>query len=194
MIRINRIVAVSAAGLCLAGSALAEVKTGEMAPDFKLADQNGVEHGLSDYRGKAVVLEWTNPDCPYVKRHYSADTMEKLATQLGAKEVVWLAVNSTHSNTPEDTKKWQAEQGFAYPTLQDAEGTVGRLYGARTTPHMYVINAAGKLRDQGAIDDDPRGKSDETTNFVDGAVAKLLAGAAPDPSETRPYGCSVKYK
>ena len=178
----------------LAGTAGAEVELGSAAPDFKAVDQNGVEHSLSGYSGKAVVLEWTNQDCPYVKRHYSADTMEKLAKQLGAKEVVWLAVNSTHSNTSEATKAWQAEQGFDYPTLQDAEGKLGRLYGARTTPHMFVIDAQGKLRYQGAIDDNPRGRKDDAVNYVNGAIGALLAGAAPDPAETQPYGCSVKYK
>jgi hypothetical protein len=120
--------------------------------------------------------------------------MEKLAVALGASDVVWLAVNSTHSNTPSDTAKWKSEQGFAYATLQDADGTIGRLYGARTTPHLFVIDAAGVLRYDGAIDDDPYGKAATPVNYVDGAVKSLLAGASPDPSETKPYGCSVKYK
>jgi peroxiredoxin len=93
---------------------------GQPVPDFTAVDETGAEHRLSQYRGQAVVLEWTNPDCPFVARHYEADTMEKLAKALGAKDVVWLAVNSTHSNTPADTGTWKAEQGFAYPTLQDA--------------------------------------------------------------------------
>jgi len=167
---------------------------GKPAPDFMSLDETGAAHKLSQYRGHAVVLEWTNSDCPFVERHYSADTMEKLAVALGATDVVWLAVNSTHSNTPADSKAWKAEQGFAFPTLQDPDGTLGHLYGARTTPHLFVIDAAGVLRYNGAIDDDPYGKAAKPTNYVGGAVQALLAGGAPDPSETKPYGCSVKYK
>ncbi|MEX2207981.1 MAG: redoxin domain-containing protein [Myxococcota bacterium] len=167
---------------------------GKPAPDFTAMDETGASYELAKLRGKAVVLEWTNPDCPFVERHYSADTMEKLATTLGAKDVVWLAVNSTHSNTPADTKAWKAAQGFAYPTLQDADGTIGHLYGARTTPHLFVIDADGVLRYAGAIDDDPDGDSATPTNYVGKAVAALLASSTPDPSETKPYGCSVKYK
>ena len=167
---------------------------GKPAPDFTSLDETGAAHKLSQYRGHAVVLEWTNSECPFVERHYSADTMEKLAASLGATDVVWLAVNSTHSNTPADSRAWKAEQGFTYPTLQDPDGTLGHLYGARTTPHLFVIDAAGVLRYNGAIDDDPYGNAAKPVNYVGGAVQALLAGAAPDPSETKPYGCSVKYK
>ena len=167
---------------------------GKPAPDWKAVDETGAAHELAQYRGRAVVLEWTNPDCPFVERHYSADTMEKLALALGATDVVWLAVNSTHTNTPADTRAWKAEQGFAYPTLQDADGTLGHRYGARTTPHLFVIDGQGVLRYDGAIDDDPYGKATTPVNYVGGAVKALLAGASPDPSETKPYGCSVKYK
>ena len=167
---------------------------GKPAPDFKALDENGSSHELAQYRGRAVVLEWTNSDCPFVERHYSADTMEKLAVALGASDVVWLAVNSTYTNTPADTRAWRASQGFAYPTLQDADGSIGHLYGARTTPHLFVIDAKGVLRYEGAIDDDPYGKAATPVNYVGGAVKALLAGASPDPTETKPYGCSVKYK
>jgi peroxiredoxin len=167
---------------------------GKPAPDFTAVDENGATYELAKLRGHAVVLEWTNPDCPFVERHYSADTMEKLAKTLGASDVVWLAVNSTYTNTPADTRAWKAEQGFAYPTLQDADGTLGHLYGARTTPHMFVIDADGVLRYTGAIDDDPNGKATTPLNYVGNAVAALLASGSPDPSETKSYGCSVKYK
>lgn len=167
---------------------------GKPAPDFKAVDETGAIFELAQLRGHAVVLEWTNPDCPFVARHYSADTMEKLAKALGASDVVWVAVNSTRYNTPADTVKWKSSQGFAYPTLQDADGTIGHLYGARTTPHLFVIDGQGVLRYAGAIDDDPNGDSATPVNYVGGAVKSLLAGASPDPSETRPYGCSVKYK
>lgn len=168
-------------------------RVGAEAPTFELADEEGVKHDLASYRGRTVVLEWTNPSCPYVKRHYRADTMEKLAKRYDS-GVVWLAVNSTWSNEPEDTRSWKKEQGFAYATLQDADGKLGRLYGATTTPDMFVIDPDGVLRYAGAIDDDPRGKSESPDNYVDGALQALMAGANPDPSQTRAYGCSVKYK
>jgi peroxiredoxin len=185
----------SVAALALLLAAAVEPATvGKPAPDFSAVDETGAKYSLAELRGKAVVLEWTNPDCPYVQRHYSSDTMEKLATTLGAKDVVWLAVNSTHSNTPADSKAWKSEQGFAYPTLQDPDGTIGKAYGARTTPHLFVIDAEGVLRYAGAIDDDPNGKSATPANYVGNAVGAVLAAGTPDPSETKPYGCSVKYK
>jgi len=181
-----------AATLLLGASHSLEV--GDRAPDFSARDENGVEHRLSQYAGHAVVLEWTNSECPFVERHYKAGTMKRLATELGAKDVVWLAVNSTYTNTPDDTKAWKKEQGFGYPTLQDPDGELGHLFGARTTPDMFVIDAKGVLRYAGAIDDDQYGRAEKPKNYVDGAVHALLAGASPDPSETQSYGCSVKYK
>lgn len=184
---------VAVLGLLLAVT-LEPAAVGKPAPDFTASDETGAAHKLSQYRGHALVLEWTNSECPFVERHYSADTMEKLAMTLGASDVVWLAVNSTYSNTPADTMAWRKEQGFSYPTLQDPDGTLGHRYGARTTPQLFVIDAAGVLRYDGAIDDDPYGKSDKPVNYVGSAVQALLAGGAPDPSETKSYGCSVKYK
>ena len=169
------------------------VAVGAPVPDFTLPDETGAEHQLSSYRGKAVVLEWTNQECPFVRRHYDADTMEKLARALGAREVVWLAVNSTRDNTPAETVAWREQQGFEYATLQDPAGKVGRMLGARTTPHMFVVDVTGRLRYAGAIDDDPRGRADAPQNYVNGAVHALLGGGDPDPARTEPYGCSVKY-
>jgi peroxiredoxin len=184
-----------ALALAVASSALAAEtpRVGVKAPDFSLTDEDGDTHELAAYRGKTVVLEWTNPGCPYVKRHYRADTMEKLATRYQS-EVVWLAVNSTWSNKPEDSRAWKQEQGFEYATLQDADGTVGHLYGATTTPDMFVVDPEGVLRYAGAIDDDPRGRNDEPDNYVDRALTALMTDGAPDPSKTKPYGCSVKYE
>jgi peroxiredoxin len=173
---------------------LGSLRVGEPAPAWTAQDEHGVEHTLANYRGRAVVLEWTNSECPFVVRHYKAGTMKKLAEALGAREVVWLAVNSTPSNRPEDTRAWKQERGFTHATLQDKDGTLGRAYGARTTPHMFVIDGEGVLRYQGAIDDDPRGREESPRNYVDAAVRSLFAGATPDPSETEPYGCSVKYE
>ena len=172
---------------------LPTLPTGAPAPDFSARDEDGELHQLVSYRGKAVVLEWTSQDCPYVKRHYDADTMERLASSLGAEGVIWLAVNSSYYNTPEDTRAWKSRQGFEYVTLQDAEGGLGRRYGARTTPHMFVIDAAGVLQYNGAIDDDPRGRSAAPENYVAAAMRAVMAGGTPDPSSTEPYGCGIKY-
>lgn len=181
-----------AASLTLAAKPGVEI--GKPVPEFTATDETGTPHALSQYRGKVVVLEWTNPDCPYVARHYSQDTMEKLAQRYAARGVVWLAVNSTHGNLPADTVRWKQKQGFEYATLQDGAGELGKLFGARTTPHMFIIDAEGVLRYNGAIDDDPRGRKQDKRDFVDGGLGALLAGDAPDPTTTQPYGCSVKYR
>lgn len=185
---------VALAALLLAGAVPEPPAIGKPAPAFSGVDETGARHALADYKGKAVVLEWTNPDCPFVRRHYQAGTMEKLAAALGAKDVVWLAVNSTWSNTPADTVAWKEKEGFAYATLQDADGSIGRAYGAKTTPQMFVIDAEGLLRYRGAIDDDPHGSTAAPKNYVEAAVEAIRVGASPDPSDTPPYGCSVKYK
>lgn len=178
----------------LASAQDVQAVVGEAAPDFTLVDEAGTEHTLSDYAGRVVVLEWTNPECPYVVRHYNADTMETLSAQFPDEQVMWFAVNSSHFNTAADSSAWKSAEGFDYPTLLDTEGTVGHTYGARTTPHMYVIAADGTLAYAGAIDDDPRGTNGATVNYVEAAVTSLLAGETPAVSSTEPYGCSVKYE
>lgn len=182
--------------LAWAGAASAQVDVatvGQPAPDFTLPDEDGNSHSLSDLAGQIVVLEWTSSTCPYVQRHYNSGNMQQTAAALSEQGVVWLAIDSTHYNTPADTQAWKATQGFAYPTLQDPEGTVGYLYGARTTPHMYVIDAAGILRYEGAIDDNPRGRLENPTNYVRQAVQALLSGEEVPVTSTDPYGCTVKY-
>jgi peroxiredoxin len=167
---------------------------GQKAPDFSLVDQDGKKHNLAQYKGKTVVLEWTNPGCPFVKRHYSANTMETTSKAYADKGVVWLAINSTNTNTAADSKKFIAEEKLAYPTLLDTDGTVGKLYGAKTTPHMFVIDGTGVVRYAGAIDDDPAGKNKAPKNLVAAALDAVVAGKAPAQSSSEPYGCSVKYK
>ncbi len=189
----------SAACVLLAAPAVlhaqdATAVVGEAAPGFSLQDESGATHTLAQYEGQVVVLEWTNPECPYVVRHYDVDTMENLATTYGGQDVVWLAVNSSHFNTADDVTAWKSAEGFEYSTLLDVDGSVGHAYGARTTPHMFVVAADGTLAYAGAIDDNPRGNNDDATNYVDGAVAALIAGDSPSPSSTDPYGCSVKYE
>lgn len=183
-----------AASSLLAAAAMANPVVGEPAPAFTLVDEAGNTHNLADYRGRVVVLEWTNPQCPFIVRHYGADTIENIDTRYDDAQVAVLAVNSSHFNTAADSAAWKADQGFAYHTLLDTDGTVGHLYGARTTPHMYVIDAEGLLRYAGAIDNDPRGNNDAPTNYVVAAVDALLAGQAPEVTATDAYGCSVKYE
>jgi peroxiredoxin len=164
------------------------------AHDFTLMDHNGEKVSLSDFEGKIVVLEWTNPDCPFVEMHYDkATTMVDTYKKHKSDQVVWLAINSTHYNKPEDSKKWAAERGVEYRVLQDADGKVGRMYEAKTTPHMFVIDAEGHIAYEGAIDN-YMSKSDEKINYVDNALASLVAGKPVAVSFEKPYGCSVKYK
>lgn len=170
-------------------------EVGKPAPAFTLKDEAGKEHSLAQYKGKIVVLEWTNPECPFVQRHYTAGTMQKTLAGFDAKKVVWLAVDSSASHTAANATAWKKEKGFSYPVLLDPSGTVGHAYGAKTTPHMYVIDEKGVLRYAGAIDDDPRGnKKEGTTNYVKTAVDALLSGKPVPASTTESYGCSVKYK
>ena len=182
----------------LAGTAAAGegVAVGDTAPGFTLADTAGNELSLSDFEGKVVVLEWLNPDCPFVQRHYRAGTMKGLATNYSAEGVVWLTINSTNYMDAAANAKFKAANELPYPVLVDQSGEVGHLYGAATTPHMYIIAGDGTLVYKGAIDDDPRGSkgSAQTINYVDAALGEVLAGEPVTTAETKPYGCSVKYK
>lgn len=175
---------------------------GQPAPDFSAPDLSGKAVKLSDFRGKFVVLEWTNPECPYVRRHYDSGNMPSLQKEVAAKDVVWLAVNSSSPSsgeftTPENMAKWLAAKGAApKATLIDQDGKVGRLYGARTTPHMYVIDPQGRLVYAGAIDDKRWASAAETksaTNHVRAALGEAMAGKPVTVANTTPYGCSLKY-
>jgi peroxiredoxin len=184
----------AALGVAVPAFAADNAEVGKPAPTFTLKDENGKEHSLAQYQGKIVVLEWTNPGCPFVQRHYKAKTMQNTLKEFDSKKVVWLAVDSTSHNTPDKSASWKKEQGFTYAVLQDPDGKVGKTYGARTTPHMYIIDEKGVLRYAGAIDDDPRGKSGTATNHVKTTVNALLSGQPVPAATTEPYGCSVKYK
>lgn len=184
-----------AAAPALASEAKGEAKVGQPAPAFTLKDESGKQHSLSEYKGKVVVLEWTNPECPFVQRHYEAKTMVKTQGALDASKVVWLAVDSTSTHSAASAKAWKQEQGLKYPVLVDTEGTVGRAYGAKHTPEMYVIDEKGVLRYAGAIDDDPHGRNTANAkNYVKTAVDAVLGGKPVPSSSTEAYGCSVKYK
>jgi peroxiredoxin len=167
----------------------------QLAPQFALHDQDGKKVSLSDYAGKTVVLEWFNPDCPFVRYHYRPETrtMARLAGKYRDKGVVWLAINSTHYFDREKNKAFHAKHKLPYAVLDDHAGDVGRAYGAKTTPHMFVVDAKGRIVYRGAIDDNPLGKKPTTRNHVDAALAELVAGKKVSRPETRPYGCSVKY-
>jgi peroxiredoxin len=165
-----------------------------LAPDFTLTDQKGNTVKLSDFNGKVVVLEWTNPDCPFVQRHYRAGTMARLAKAYAAKGVVWLAINSTYYMNREKDAAWAEQKQIAYPVLGDHDGKVGKAYGAKSSPHMFVIDAKGNIAYRGAIDNDPDGEKKEgLVNYVAQALDAVLAGKPVAIPETRSYGCSVKY-
>jgi peroxiredoxin len=170
---------------------------GQPAPDFTLTDGEGNTYTLADYRGQIVVLEWTNPGCPFVVRHYQSQTMSGLIEELG-EGVVWLTINSTHARHRDAESIAGGNEGQTWPTLLDSDGTVGRAYSARTTPHMFVITADGTLAYDGAIDNDPRGRLDrddpEYVNYVRQAVHAVRAGEQPATTTSEPYGCSVKYE
>jgi peroxiredoxin len=177
------------------GAPAAAAAVGAPAPAFSLEDQTGNKVSLADYAGKVVVLEWVNPECPFVVRHANAKTMATLAAKYAAKDVVWLGVNSTHFMNNDANAKWIAKYSLPYPILNDSAGEVGRAYGARTTPHMYIIDPAGKLVYAGGIDDDQGGsKGASAVNYVDRALDEVTSGKPVSMSETKPYGCSVKYK
>jgi peroxiredoxin len=175
---------------------------GEKAPDFTAADSNGKTQNLASYKGKIVVLEWLNRQCPFVKKHYDSGNMQKLQKNYTDKGAIWFAVISSAPGkqgycTPEEANSFVREKGAA-PTavLLDTQGMVGKLYGAKTTPHMFIINAAGVLVYDGAIDDTPSTDiADIATakNFVESALDEILAGRPVTVATSQPYGCSVKY-
>jgi peroxiredoxin len=182
------------AGMSRRGEAGGAVEIGSAAPDFHVTDAEGKPHSLADQRGKIVVLEWTNPGCPYVQRHYTKGTMKELAQKYKGQDVVWMAVDTTTGNTPEKSAEWAKKNELSYPILIDKDGSMARAYSARTTPHMFIIDKSGNLVYQGAIDDDPNGnKGEQAINYVDKALAKLTTGGQPEVSTTQPYGCGVKF-
>lgn len=174
-------------------------EVGKPAPDFTLKDIEGKEHKLSDYKGKVVVLEWTSHHCPFVVRHQKEQqTMQKTYAEFKDQGVVWLAIDSTRSDfqggyTNEKISGWVKDAEVTYPILRDEDGAVGKLYGAKTTPHMFVIDKEGKIVYAGAIDDDVPGRKDNDKNYVAEALKATLAGSTVETPYTKPYGCSIKY-
>ena len=183
-------------------SANAGVTVGKPAPDFTGIDSNGHKHSLSQYKGKIVVLEWTNHDCPYVKKHYHSGNMQQLQKNATANGIVWLSIISSRPGKQGHVSGEQANalsrSRNAAPTavILDTTSEIGLLYGAKTTPHMYIIDKTGQLVYMGGIDDIPSKNEEDIArakNYVRAALDAMAAGKTIEDSVTRPYGCSVKY-
>jgi peroxiredoxin len=180
----------------------AQARIGAPAPAFTLADSNGKTVSLADFKGKTVVLEWTNHDCPYVRKHYGGNNMQALQKKWTAQGVVWLTLISSAPGTEgyvsaQEANKLTAERGAApSDVLFDPKGDVGRVYGAQVTPHMYVIKGDGTLAYMGGIDDKPTARLADlkiAKNFVDAALSEMAQGKPVSVTTSRPYGCSIKY-
>ena len=176
---------------------------GSAAPDFSAPDANGKTQSLSEYKGKYVVLEWFNPECPFVKKHYGTDNMQKLQAEYTGKGVVWLTVDSNAPGTEGSISAEQAQkimkQWNTHQTalLLDPESKVAKLYGAKNTPNMVIISPEGKIVYEGAIDSKATPNPADipsSTNYVKAALDEALAGKPVSNGQTKPYGCSVKYK
>jgi peroxiredoxin len=195
----NFIFALIAAALILsAGIAFAAPELGKPAPDFSATDVKGQPFKLSDHKGKIVVLEWTNPGCPFVQKHYETGNMQKTQKAAIEKGAEWIAINSSGMTkeghqTPEELAKHAAG---ASDSIIDETGTIGHLYEASTTPHMFVIDATGNIAYMGAIDDNSSPRHETVTgakNYVLAAIDSLIAGQPVETPVTQSYGCSVKY-
>ncbi len=188
--------------LALMPPAKAAVSVGSTAPDFTARDAAGTEIQLSSFKGKPVVLEWTNHLCPFVMKHYGSNNMQDTQAFAAGKGAVWISILSSATGkqghvSAEEALKIAVERG-ARPThiVLDEDGKIGRMYGAKTTPHLYVIDAEGALAYMGAIDDKPtadKADVEGATNYVKAALEALAAGKKPEVAESQPYGCSVKY-
>ncbi len=199
-----RLLSMTLAGCVALAAALPALAAapGAAAPDFTVADTAGKSVKLADYRGKFVVLEWTNPECPFVRKHYGSQNMQGLQKEWGAKDVVWLTINSTNAShseykTPDEMASWMRAQGAApKATLIDGTSATARAYGAKNTPHMFVIDPTGKLVYDGAIDDkrstDPADVK-IAHNYVRAALTEATAGKPVTTASTTPYGCTMKY-
>ncbi len=181
---------------CKGESPKAEAELGKKAPAFTLANYDGNNVSLANYAGKIVVLEWLNYECPFSRYHHeTVKTMTDLVAKYKDKNVAWLGINSTGHATVEKDKEFAAEFKIPYPVLSDFAGDVGHLYGAKTTPHMFIIDPNGIFVYDGAIDNAPLGKAkDGITNYVDTALGELTSGKKITTPKTDSYGCTVKYK
>ncbi|MBK7506668.1 MAG: thioredoxin family protein [Comamonadaceae bacterium] len=195
--------AAAAAAILMQGHAMAApAVVGQSAPGFTLTDTAGKPVRLADFKGKTVVLEWNNPGCPFVRKHYQGN-MQALQKEAAAQGVVWLAINSTETASgdylsPAQLARWmQDKQAAPTATLMDEDGVVGKAYGARVTPHMYIVNAQGVLVYAGGIDSIPSSRVDDipkATPYIRQALGEIKAGKPLSVSTSQAYGCSVKYK
>ncbi|MGC4003700.1 MAG: thioredoxin family protein [Pirellulales bacterium] len=197
------LLSLAACALLPAGAAQAAAAVGQPAPAFTLTDTSGKTRTLAEFKGKTVVLEWTNPGCPFVRKHYDSANLPGLQKEFTGKGVVWLAVNSTEKAAsdylpPQQLARWiQDKSGTPTATLMDEEGTVGKAYGARTTPHMYIVDPQGTLVYAGGIDSIASARVSDiqtATNYVRQGLDEALAGKPISQARTQPYGCTVKYK
>jgi hypothetical protein len=196
MQRRHLLLASAALTLSIAVPVLAKVSVDQAAPNFTLTDSNGKAHSLADFKGKTVVLEWNNPECPFVQKHYTSGNIPKQQTDATASGVVWLTINSGRTATDKlaATYKSQGGKGSAY--LLDKDGSVGKLYGAATTPHLYIIDGQGTLRYMGGIDSIQSADKEDlakATQYVPQALAALTSGKPLTTKTSQPYGCTVKY-
>src|SRR4051812_11961806 len=177
-------------------------RVGSAAPTFSVADTKGKTHSLADYKGKWVVLEWFNPECPFVKKHYGSGNMQKLQQEYRGKGVVWLSIDSSAPGkegnlTPDNAGKTMSEfKMTSTALLLDQDGKAGQAYGAKNTPHMFIINPEGKIVYEGAIDSKPTANPADiatANNYVKAALDEAMAGKPVSNAVTKPYGCSVKY-
>jgi AhpC/TSA family len=187
----------------LSAPAFATAVVGQKAPEFTAKDATGKTVNLADFKGKTVVLEWVNPGCPYVRKHYGSGNMQSTQKDAVDKGVVWLAVNSTDTGHPDylapaALQSWMTEQkAAATHTLMDESGSIGQQYAARTTPHMYIISPQGNLVYAGGIDSISSARAEDikqATNYIKQSLGETLAGKPISMATTKPYGCSVKYK
>ena len=183
--------------------AQATATVGQTAPNFSAKDVSGKTVSLADFKGKVVVLEWVNPGCPYVRKHYQGGNMQGTQSEAIGKNAVWLAINSTGTDHPDylkpaDLAKWMKDQKApATHTLMDEDGKIGKAYGARTTPHMYIVDGKGMLVYAGGIDSIPTASASDipkATNYIKASLTEMANGKAVSNNVTRAYGCSVKYK
>jgi peroxiredoxin len=190
------------AAMALAMPVFAAPQIGAPAPEFTAVDSNGVTHSLSDFRGQKVILEWTNHDCPFVRKHYETNNMQALQAEAAADGIVWLSIISSrpgaqgHVSSEKANELTQSRGASPTAVLIDESGDVGRAYDARTTPHMYIIDEEGVLRYMGAIDDDSSARQSAVAgakNYVRVALAELAAGEAVSTPVTQAYGCAVRY-
>ena len=191
---------IAAVILSLASAAHAAPELGKPAPDFTLADQNGKPVKLSDAKGKFVVLEWFNKDCPFVRKHYDSGNMQKLQSTYGKKGVMWYSIMSSRPGAEGHLSPKEAQTELSHMSanalLNDEKGVVGKLYGAKTTPHMFIVDKKGALIYMGGIDNAPSTDQEDVKtakNFVSAALDESLAGKNVSVPSSRPYGCSVKY-